>query len=153
MPLLQKFAISSLCTNKNERSSQGGLTQGFIRSKEALFPQYCVKKPRQASALPWFFILSCRKISPFGVLRSFEIKIFSHRNSQRTQKYWMYFKDDGFAVGKKILSKPYKSLCESAQRLLLILSESSCVTALAAKFFRSFTVTEAVANGLGSGLV
>ena len=27
----------------------------------------------------------------------------------------MYFKDDGFFVGKKIGSKPYESLCESAQ--------------------------------------
>ena len=27
----------------------------------------------------------------------------------------MYFKDDGFSVGKKIDSKPYESLCESAQ--------------------------------------
>ena len=31
------------------------------------------------------------------------------------KKYWMYFKDDGFSMGKKIASKPYQSLCESAQ--------------------------------------
>ena len=36
------------------------------------FPKYCNKIPRQASALPWNFILSCEKISRFGVLRSFE---------------------------------------------------------------------------------
>ena len=76
--------------------------------------------PRQASALPWLFILSCRKIFRFGVLRSFEGKIFSHKNIQRTKKYWMYFKDDGFIVGKKILSKPCKSLCESALRVPLL---------------------------------
>ena len=28
----------------------------------------------------------------------------------------MYFNDDGFSVGKKIYSKPYKSLYESAHR-------------------------------------
>ena len=49
------------------------------------------------------------------MLRSFEGKIFSHKSIQRTRKYWMYFEDDGFLVGKKILSKPCKSLCESAQ--------------------------------------
>ena len=27
---------------------------------------YCVKKPRQASALPWLFILSYRKVSLFS---------------------------------------------------------------------------------------
>jgi len=59
-----------------------------MRAHEALFPQCYVKKPRQASALPWLFILSCRKISPLGVLRSFE---------------------------GKILSNPYKSLSEPAQ--------------------------------------
>ena len=31
-----------------------------------------------------------------------------------TMKYWMYFEEDGFSVGKKISSKPYKSLCEAA---------------------------------------
>ena len=97
-----------------EGRAKGGLTWGFIRSKPDLFPQYCIKKPRQASALPWLFTLSCRKISRFGVLCSFEKKMFSHRNIQRTQKYWMYFKDDGFSVGKQIPSKPCKSLCESA---------------------------------------
>jgi len=35
------------------------------------------------------------------VLRSFEVKIFLHKESQRTQKYWMYFKDDGFFCGEK----------------------------------------------------
>ena len=30
----------------------------------------------------------------------------------------MYFKDDGFFVGKKIGSKPYESLCEAAQWVL-----------------------------------
>ena len=29
-----------------------------------------------------------------------------------TMKYRMYFEEDGFSVGKKISSKPYKSLCE-----------------------------------------
>ena len=32
----------------------------------------------------------------------------------------MYFKDDGFSVGKKIYSKPYKSLYEPALDLLLL---------------------------------
>ena len=95
--------------------TKGVLTQGFIRSKADLFPQYCVKMPRQASALPWHFILSCRRISRFGVLRSFEQKIFSHRNIQRLQEYFVYFKIDEFPMGKKIHSKPCKSLCEVAQ--------------------------------------
>ena len=56
--------------------NKGGLTWGFIRSKADLFLQYCVKMPQQASALLWHFILPCRKISYFGVLRSFEGKIF-----------------------------------------------------------------------------
>ena len=30
------------------------------------------------------------------------------------QKYLVYFKDDGVSVGKKILSKPDKSLSETA---------------------------------------
>ena len=55
-----------------------------------------------------------RKISRFGVLRSFEEKIFSHKDIQRTKKYFVYFKDDGFLVGKKIPSKPCKSLSEPA---------------------------------------
>ena len=49
-----------------------------------------------------------------GVLCSFEGKIFSHRRTQRTQEYFVYFKDDGSAVGKKIPSKPCKSLWEAA---------------------------------------
>ncbi|MBQ9980848.1 MAG: hypothetical protein IJP23_07340, partial [Oscillospiraceae bacterium] len=61
---------------------KGGLTQGFIRSKPNLFPQYFVKKPRQASALPWLFVLSCEKISRFGVQGSFEQKIFLHSGHQ-----------------------------------------------------------------------
>jgi hypothetical protein len=40
---------------KNTTAPKGGLTQGFIRSKSDIFPQYRVKKPWQASALPWFF--------------------------------------------------------------------------------------------------
>ena len=66
-------------------------------------------------SLTMVFYLVFRKISRFGVHRSFEVKIFTHKESQRTQEYWMYFKDDGFFVGKKIGSKPYESLCESAQ--------------------------------------
>ena len=49
-----------------------------------------------------------------GVLRSFEVKIFSHREVQRTKKYFVYWGDDGFPVGKKISSKPYKSLSATA---------------------------------------
>ena len=48
------------------------------------------------------------------MLRSFEVKIFSHRDIQRTKKYFVYFQDDGFPVGKKISSKPYKSLSATA---------------------------------------
>ena len=99
---------------RKKEGLKGGLAQGFVRSKPDLFPQYCIKNPRQATALPWSFILSCRKTSRFGVLRSFEWKIFVCRNVQRTKKYWMYFKDDEFSADKKILSKPYKSLSEPA---------------------------------------
>ena len=62
------------------------------------------------------FCLSCRKISRFGVLRSFEGKIFLFGRNCRPQKYWMYFKVEIVAGEEKILSKPYKSLCETAQR-------------------------------------
>ena len=61
---------------KEAESYKGGLTWGFICSKADLFLQYCVKMPQQASALLWHFILPCGKISCFGVLRSFEGKIF-----------------------------------------------------------------------------
>ena len=64
--------------------------------------------------MPWLFHLSWEKTSRFGVLRSFEEKIFSYSGIQRTREYFVYFKDDGFAVGKKIPSKPCKSLWESA---------------------------------------
>ena len=72
-----------------------------MRSKLDLFPQYCVKNPRQALALPWVFTLSCRKISHFGVLRSFEGKIFVHRNRWRPQKYSVYFKIVSGFCGEK----------------------------------------------------
>jgi len=95
-------------------ADKGGLTQGFIRSKPYLFQQYFIKKPQQASALLWFLSSFCRKIFRFGVLCSFELKIFSCRIVLRMQKYLVYFKDEKFSAGKKICSKPYKSLCESA---------------------------------------
>ena len=64
-------------------------------------------------------ILSClAEKSPalecFAVLK---VRFFSYRKTQRTKKYWMYFKDDRLSVRKKILSKPCKSLSESAQSL------------------------------------
>ena len=93
---------------------KAGAHRDLYAPKADLFPQYYVKKPRQASALPWLFILSCGKISRFGVLRSFEEEIFSHKDIQRTKKYFVYFKDDGFLVKKKIPSKPCKSLCVPA---------------------------------------
>ena len=65
--------------------------------------------------MPWLFLLSCGKISRFGVLCSFEEKIFVHRHSRRVKKYLLYFKAEGAAVEKKIPSKPCKSLCEAAQ--------------------------------------
>ena len=57
--------------------------------------------------------LVLQKISPFGVLRSFEGEIFLTEDS-KDKKYFVHFKDDGFSVGEKILSKPCKSLWEPA---------------------------------------
>ena len=62
-------------------------------------------------------ILSCLAeksltLECFAVLK---VRFFSYRKTQRTKKYWMYFKDDRLSVRKKILSKPCKSLSESAQ--------------------------------------
>ena len=64
-------------------------------------------------------ILSCLAeksltLECFAVLK---VRFFSYRKTQRTKKYWMYFKDDRLSVRKKILSKPCKSLSESAQCL------------------------------------
>ncbi|MBR5490399.1 MAG: hypothetical protein IKV79_03910, partial [Oscillospiraceae bacterium] len=70
--------------------------------------------PWQATALPWIFSLSCRKIYYFGVLCSFEWKIFSCSNSGSYRNTLCISKEAGEAAGKKIHSKPCKSLCEAA---------------------------------------
>ena len=113
-----RYCMCSLRDDPKEIMKTTGIKAVSLRDLYApnriFFRNTTSKKPRQASALPWLFILSCRKISRFGVLRSFEAKIISHRSIQRTKKYFVYFKDDGFSVGKKILSKPYQSLSEPA---------------------------------------
>ena len=48
----------------------------------------------------------------FAVLKE---RFFLTGTFRGTKKYWMYFKNDGFPVRKKSLSKPCKSLCASAQ--------------------------------------
>ena len=109
-------AILLLLKNEKRTAHKGGLIWGFIRSKSDLFPQFCVKNPRQVSALPW--ILSCLAEKSL-VLECFAVlnrRFFSHGCIQRTKEYWMYFKDDGSPVGKKMHSKPCKSLCESAPK-------------------------------------
>ncbi|MBQ9979918.1 MAG: hypothetical protein IJP23_02520, partial [Oscillospiraceae bacterium] len=58
-------------------------------------------KPRQASALPWLFVLSCEKISRFGVQGSFEQKIFLHSGHRWPREYLMYFKGTGGCCGGK----------------------------------------------------
>ena len=68
------------------------------------------QKTTAGVSLPWFFILSCKKVSHFEVLRSFEQKIFVCR----AKKYWMYFEAEKFSADRKIPSKPCKSLSETA---------------------------------------
>ncbi len=65
-----------------KRHQRAASHRDLYAPKADLFPQYCIKNPRQASALPWILSLSCRKISRFGVLRSFEQKISSHRTAR-----------------------------------------------------------------------
>ena len=86
----------------------------MIRSKTDIFLQYCNKKIMACVSLAMIFILPCRKTSRFGVLHSFERKIFARRHCRRPRKYWMYFKAEAAAVRKKIRSKPYESLWKTA---------------------------------------
>ena len=51
--------------------------------------------------MPWFFAWSSEKNSRFGVLRSFEEKIFLHSRHRGPQEYWMYSKDTGGCCGGK----------------------------------------------------
>jgi len=108
------MGVKNLYVPHKKTPAKGGLTWGFIRSKEYLFPQYCKENPRQATALPWIFLLSCRKIFLFGVLCSFEYQIFSCSNSVERGNTLCISRSAEEAAWKKIYSKPCKSLCEAA---------------------------------------
>ncbi len=55
-----------------ELSHKGALTKGFNRRKATFFSKYCVKRTRQAPALPWSFFLVLQKNLSFSVQSSFE---------------------------------------------------------------------------------
>ena len=52
-------------------------------------------------SLAMAFFLSCRKIFLFGVLCSFERKIFSRKDLRRVMEYFVYFKNAGGTYGEK----------------------------------------------------
>ena len=58
------------------------------------------------------------------------------------QKYFVYFKDDGLSMGKKILSKPYKPLCEAAQAAGFPFGRGLTSPKICAKFYLLKAVTK-----------
>ena len=78
------------------------------------FPAILHKKATAGISLAVAFSLSCRKTSHFGVLRSFEERIFPPRESRGSRNTLCISRTRDFSVRKKIPSKPCKSLCEAA---------------------------------------
>ena len=108
---------STIILYKNARTGElkGGLTQGFIRSKTDLFPQYCKKMPRQVSALPRHFILSWEKSHALERSAVLNRRFFFTAVTGDRVNTGCIPRETGAVVEEKIHSKPCKSLCESAQ--------------------------------------
>ncbi|MBE6944389.1 MAG: hypothetical protein E7453_09110 [Ruminococcaceae bacterium] len=66
------FLKKRLDAKEKQGTQRAASHRDLYAPNRIFFPKYCNKIPRQASALPWNFFLSCEKISRFGVLRSFE---------------------------------------------------------------------------------
>ena len=74
---------------------------GIYTLQSVSFPAILQIKSTAGDSLAVDFLLSCRKIFLFGVLCSFEPKVFSCRELRRVKKYLVYFKTDGGTCGEK----------------------------------------------------
>ena len=89
--LFQKMSSSTrqkTCpTDKNHKNTEprrAASHRDLYAPNRIFFPKYCNKIPRQASALPWNFILSCEKNLSFWSASQFWIEDFSSQQPPAT---------------------------------------------------------------------